>query len=277
MKITKGDLLMASTAFAWSFSYVFIKFGLGSLEPFQLGFMRFGIAFPLLLLIFRKKAFPNKKEIIYSAGLGFFVFLLTYGYNTGLQTTPASVAGFLAGTTVAMTPLVNFAVKREFPGGKTILCVVLCLSGIALISLKGGFKISPGCGLCLGAAFFYACQIVMTDSAFQKKCRALPIAVWQLGFAALYLFAASAATENITFSLPVSGWISVFGLALFSSAYGYLAQTFAQKTVTPERIGFLYSLEPVFCAILAFFFFGEVMSLREFGGAIMILISIIIG
>lgn len=72
---------------------------------------------------------------------------------------------------------------------------------------------------------------------------------------------------------PMS-WLGIIGLAVVSSVYGYIARTVAQKNVTPERVGFLYALEPVFCCILAFLFFGEILSLREVIGAIMILLCV---
>ena len=65
-KLTKGDLLMASAVVAWGFSYIFMKWGLGSCTPFQIIFLRFGIAFPFLLLIFNKKVIPTKAELKFS-------------------------------------------------------------------------------------------------------------------------------------------------------------------------------------------------------------------
>ena len=275
-KISKSDLLMASAAFAWGFSYIFMKLGLASIAPLQLGFMRFAIAFPVLLLIFRKKVIPNRTELRYSLLLGLFIFALTAFYNFGLKTTEASTAGFLAGTTVAMVPLIQGFLSRKMPEKKTLLCVLFAFGGIAVMSLTRSFSIAGGAWLCLGGAVSYAVQIVMTSRALDQ-CRALTIAVWQLGFAALYCGISSFLFETVSYALPLLGWGAVLGLALLSSAYGYVAQTMAQKEVTPERIWFLYALEPVFCAILAFLFFHEIMSLREIIGAVLIVISIVLG
>ncbi len=275
-KISKSDLIMASAAFAWGFSYIFMKLGLESIAPLQLGFMRFAIAFPVLLLIFRKKVVPNATELRYSMLLGLFVFALTAFYHCGLKTTEASAAGFLAGTTVAMVPLINGLLLRKIPEKKTLLCVMFAFGGIAVMSFTQDFSIAGGAWLCLGGAVSYAVQIVFTDRAL-IHCRALTIAVWQLGFAALYSGIFSFLFETTSYALPLFGWGAVLGLALLSSAYGYVAQTMAQKKVAPERIGFLYALEPVFCAILAVLFFHEIMSLRELTGAVMIVVSILLG
>lgn len=61
---------MASAACAWGFSYIFMKWGLDSCTPFQVIFFRFGIAFPLLLLVFWKKAIPRKVELAWPYWFG---------------------------------------------------------------------------------------------------------------------------------------------------------------------------------------------------------------
>ncbi|MBQ4092069.1 MAG: EamA family transporter [Firmicutes bacterium] len=274
-KLTKGDLLMASAVVAWGFSYIFMKWGLGSCTPFQIIFLRFGIAFPFLLLIFNKKVIPTKAELKFSIFLAVAVFALSVGYNYGLLTTDASTAGFLAGTTVAMIPIINGILKRKMPEKKVMLCAVLALIGIALMSITSELQISIGALFCIGGAVAYAVQVIITNRALEK-CRAMTIAVWQLGFTSLFALIAMLFFGQMAITLTPMGWVGVLGLAFVSSAYGYIAQTIAQKTVTPERVGFLYSLEPVSCAVLAFIFFGEIMSLQELGGAILIMISILI-
>ena len=62
MKLSKGDILMASAACAWGFSYIFMKMGAETITPFQMTFLRFGFAFPVLLLIFRKKLYLIAKS-----------------------------------------------------------------------------------------------------------------------------------------------------------------------------------------------------------------------
>ncbi|HIZ76496.1 MAG TPA: DMT family transporter [Firmicutes bacterium] len=278
MKLSKGDILMASAACAWGFSYIFMKMGLETITPFQMTFLRFGFAFPVLLLIFRKKVIPNRQELKYSAILGCFVFGLTVLYMYGLKTTDASTAGFLAGTTVVLVPILNAILKRKIPEKKVFFATILAICGVALMSVSDGLTMTVGAWLCIGGATCYAVQIIVTDRALGDKgsCRVLVIGVWQMAFAAVLGGIATLCVGETSLSLNGEGWIAVWGLALISSAYGYTAQTIAQKSVRPERIGFIYSLEPVFCAILAFLFFHEIMSLKELFGAILIFLSIIL-
>ena len=69
-------------------------------------------------------------------------------------------------------------------------------------------------------------------------------------------------------------WISVLGLALLSSAYGFVVQTVVQQYTTPENTGFLFSLEPIFAAIFSFIFLHEKLTEMGYLGAIFILAGV---
>ncbi len=52
-------------------------------------------------------------------------------------------------------------------------------------------------------------------------------------------------------------------------------QTTAQKYTTPTHIGLIFSLEPVFAALFAFAFAGELFSVKGYIGASMVLLGVI--
>jgi drug/metabolite transporter (DMT)-like permease len=59
----------------------------------------------------------------------------------------------------------------------------------------------------------------------------------------------------------------VLGLALICSAFGLIMQPMDQKFTTAEHTGLLLSLEPVFSALFAYLFAGEVFTLQQLFGA----------
>ena len=71
-------------------------------------------------------------------------------------------------------------------------------------------------------------------------------------------------------------WGAVIGLGLVCSAYGFVVQPIAQKYASPEKIGLIFSLEPVFSAVLSFIFLHEILEIRGYVGAILILASVIL-
>ena len=55
MNSKKAEMLMVSVSFVWGSSYLLMKIGLGSIAPFNLIALRFGIAFLFMTLVFSKK------------------------------------------------------------------------------------------------------------------------------------------------------------------------------------------------------------------------------
>jgi drug/metabolite transporter (DMT)-like permease len=276
MEQKKADLLMVSVTFAWGFSYLLMKWGLNSVTPFQLIYLRFGIAFLALVVIFRKKVWIHKKEeFLYAMLLGALLFGVFACLMYGLATTKASTAAFLTGTTVVIVPILNAFVKKSVPSVNVILCIILAIAGIALLSITDQLSFEAGAWLCLADAFFLALHIIVTNRAV-TVCDSLTVGVWQLGFAGLYGAIGMVTLGQTSMHLDSVGWASILGLALLCSAYGFVTQTIVQKHIAPERVGMIRTLEPVFSAALAFLILHETMTIKGMVGALLILVSIIV-
>jgi EamA-like transporter family. len=70
-------------------------------------------------------------------------------------------------------------------------------------------------------------------------------------------------------------WSSIFGLGIFCSAYGFVVQSIVQQYISPEKVGLIFSLEPVFAAMLSFIFLDEILGVKGYIGAAFIFFSII--
>ena len=68
----------------------------------------------------------------------------------------------------------------------------------------------------------------------------------------------------------------MLGLALICSAYGWVMQTIVQSYVSAEFTSIMFTLEPIFTAIFAFIFFGELLSGLAFLGTILIFVGILL-
>ncbi|MCC8164628.1 MAG: DMT family transporter [Planctomycetes bacterium] len=274
----RADALIASVYLVWGMSYIFMKVGLDGLGPFNLILLRFGIAFLVMAALFRRHIVPlNRETFLYSAVLGFIVFLLFTLIMYGLRTTTASAAGFLASTTVMFVPILQAVISRKAPRGGVMAGAAAAMAGTALLTLGegGGLELSGGAVLCVLSALCYAVHILVAGHA-TKRVDGLALGVWQLGFAAAFGLIGCLPFETPT--LPATGgqWGAVLGLALVCSAYGFVVQPVAQRYTTPERTGLLYALEPVFSASFGFVVLGEVLSLSGYAGAALVLSSVFI-
>lgn len=77
--------------------------------------------------------------------------------------------------------------------------------------------------------------------------------------------------EGITVPTTSERWGAILGLAIICSAFGFVVQLTAQKYLTAESAGFIFSLEPIFAAIFAFLFASEVISTQGYVVALLIL------
>ncbi len=71
-------------------------------------------------------------------------------------------------------------------------------------------------------------------------------------------------------------WGAVICLGLICSAYGFIVRPIAQKYAAPERIGLIFSLEPVFSAILSYIFLHKILEVQGYVGATMIFLSVLL-
>ncbi|MBD5463064.1 MAG: DMT family transporter [Lachnospiraceae bacterium] len=271
----KADSMIALVAIIWGSSYLLMKIGLGSIPPFSIIALRFGIAFFfVVLLFFQKLKLTSKYTLLYGALLGFILFAVFAFLMHGLETTTASNAGFLTSTTVVLVPIFHSLVSRKLPEHPIIFGSILTMTGIGFLTLQQSFAFHNGDLLCLCGAAAYACHILLTDRLAQKE-DGLILGIWQLGFAGMYGLFCSVAFEKPTLPANTEEWMAVLGLALICSAFGFVVQPIAQKYTTPEHTGLLFALEPVFSAIFAFLFLHETLSVKGYFGAVLVLSGVL--
>lgn len=272
----KGEIILIFVYMAWGLSYLFMKVGLNDISPSVLIMLRFGLAFIVTSLLFLKKIRNvNRKVVLHSMVLGGILFLLFLALMHGMEYVKASSAGFLASLTVIFVPVIDAVIKHIFPSIRVILSSVLALAGIFVINAEKGISFGAGEVLCMMAALLYAVHILLTNY-FAQADDSLQLGILQLGFAGA--FGAVFMLIGGQWKLPstAQSWGAVLGLALICSAFGFVAQTVAQKDTSPERTGILFALEPVFSAVFCFLFLHEVLSWQGYVGAALILTGVLL-
>lgn len=274
MSQQKADFLLFTAAFVWGSSYGFMKLGAETMPPISIAALRCLFAFFLLLPFFLKRIRTTDREILkYSAITGFLIASVFIGVIYGVIGTSASTAGFLISTSVIMVPILHGLYIRKMPSLPIMAGTVIVTAGLFILNGVTSITLDKGFVLCLLAAFLYALDILFTNT-FVSKVDSLLLGIWQMGFAGLIAGAASLLLETPRLPSTLPEWSAILGLAVFSSAYGFTVQAVAQEYTTPERAGFIFSLEPVFAAIFAYFFLGENMGIGELTGAALILLGV---
>lgn len=272
-----AKLFSATVPLAWGMSYLFVALGASEIPAIELVSLRCGLAFVALVLLFFRhlqKTF-SWKMMIYSAFAGLLLFAVFYGLVVGVVDTSASTAGFLASTTIVIVPIIQAMMTRKIPDLKTIVAILIVLSGLFLLTGADLSQFNFGAIMCLMAAALYAIYIILSKY-FVERVDAMSLGIWQLGFASLYALMGTFVLERPV--LPHSGtvWAAVLGLALICSAYGWVMQTIVQAYVSAEFTSFMFSLEPIFTAFFALLFFGEWLSGLAYLGTVLIFIGVVL-
>lgn len=151
----------------------------------------------------------------------------------------------------------------------------MALIGIALLTLNSELHLSLGDVLCIVCALLYSCHIILT-SQFTNKVDSIALGIWQLLFCGLWAFLFSFTFETTSFPADLHTWGAVLILSIVCTAIGFIIQTIAQKHTTATHTGLIFSLEPIFAAIFAYIFIGEILSTKGYIGAALVLTGILI-
>ncbi|MBP3041896.1 DMT family transporter [Bacillaceae bacterium Marseille-Q3522] len=272
----KADLVMCMISVLWGSSYLFMKMGLQSIEAFNLIALRFGIAFLLCAALFYKRIIKTNFETVkYAFLLGFILFLVFTTITNGVKSTSTSNAGFLVSLAVIFAPVLSAIFLKQKPKKQVIFGILFALIGIGLLTINSSLKISFGDILCILGALSYATYIIITGT-LTKHVDSIALGVLQLGFTGVLGLVFSFLFETPKVPHTFESWFAVLGLSLLCSALGFVGQTAAQKYTTPIHTSLIFSLEPVFAALFAFLFAGEVLSTKGYVGAAIVLMGVLL-
>ncbi|MGC2872718.1 DMT family transporter [Ihubacter sp. mB4P-1] len=270
----KADMMLILVTLCWGVSYYLMDVSLSDMEPFTLNAFRFLGAFIVaFVFMFKKLKTVNKTTIKYSLLIGFTLVFVYMGATFGVKYTALSNSGFLCALTVIFVPILEMILFRKMPQKKIVLAVTMSLIGIMLLTLKDDFSVNmsnlKGDILCIIGAVAYAVDLIFTEKAVShEEVDAFQLGVFQLGVTGAFMLALSLIFETPHLPSTPGIWGSVIFLSLFCTGLAFIVQAIAQQYTSAAHVGVIFTLEPVFAAIVAFFFAGEVLTAKSYLGAV---------
>jgi drug/metabolite transporter (DMT)-like permease len=261
-------LLVLVTA-VWGSTFFLIRDLVVHVPPADFLAVRFAIAAVVMALLFHRQTLAlSRSDLRVGVVLGVLYGLAQVLQTMGLQTTDASVSGFITGTYVVLTPVLGAVVLHDRIGRVTWVAVGLATVGLALLSLQG-LAVGRGEALTLVAAVLYAGHIVALGR-WSTPRTAVGLATVQAGVITV-VAGVAAVPDGLT--LPADGgqWASLLYMALVAGAVALWAQTWAQAHLTATRAAIVMTLEPVFAAAFAVLLGGESLTARMLLGGALVL------
>lgn len=274
----KADLLLVMVTAFWGASYFLTDLCLETMPPLSLNAFRFLVAFAVLgAVYFRKLRRISRKTLLYSLLIGCSLVMVYTCYVYGLMHTSISNAGFICALPVIFTPLLELVIYRKIPNRRFALALVLCTVGLGLMTLNDSFRPALGDIICMGTAIFYAVDLLLTDKAVRDpEVDPLQLGVCQLGVVGIIMLILTLTLEQPKLPQSPAAWGAALFLAIFCTGIAFVIQAVQQQYTTASHVGLIFTLEPLFSAIVAYFFAHEVLGLRGYIGAALMMFSLIL-
>ncbi|MFZ1518534.1 MAG: DMT family transporter [Ignavibacteriaceae bacterium] len=291
MKKYTGEIALLFNTLIWGGTFALIKNAFNDISPLLFLGLRFSIAALIFLpFVYASLKKTNKQTLLAGSVLGFFYFAGFTAQSLGLNLTTATKSGFITGTFVVFIPILQLIIEKRKPKWFNVLGVLLVLIGLILLSSKGenaldfikqlGSDFNLGDLLTLLCALLFAFQVVYVD-VFTKKYDYLPMVFVQLlitgvgGFILSFIFSISS-LETFKFTLNTTVVTAILYTAIFASIIATVIQLKFQKFVSPTKAGIIFSIEPIFAAIFAYFLLSEKISNFGFIGCVLIFAGVIV-
>jgi drug/metabolite transporter (DMT)-like permease len=260
--LSGAAILVLVTAF-WGSSFVVIKQIIPGIPAAPINLARFAIAAIALL------PFIRFQRQTWLCGLEMAIWLFA-GFATqtiGLRYTTVNRCAFITAMNVIFVPILAALF------GHRVRPIVWAAAITALVGcgLLCGDSHGPNIGdlWSLGTAITWAMYIFRLES-IAAKFPPLPLAMAQIVPVAVFCGIWTAASRS-----PVTDfhWPSLIYLGLAATAASTWLQTVAQRVVPAPQAAVIFTLEPVFAAILGFIILGERLAFRGIIGASLIILA----
>ena len=275
-RVLLADAALLAVALVWGLNFVVIKHAIADTGPMTYLLWRHVAAAVMLAVVMpRTVRRTTRRDWLYGAVLGSFLFVAFVTQTVGLQWTTPGKSGFITSLYIVVVPFLYWIVTRRSPGWTQIGGAVLATAGLGFLSLRGGLGMSTGDLLTLASTVAFAAQIVATGF-FAPRTTPAVLAFTQIVAAAVLFVAVTPFTEHVTWDFGWQGWAAIAWTALSGTVFGFLVQAWAQKSTTSTRAAVILGLEGLFAAVFGLIFGMDVLSWRFVVGAALILAGVIV-
>ncbi len=248
------------------------------MDPLEIAFWRASLGSALFFthsLCTHKLGLASRQD-----GLVFFCFgaICIGGFFSGFQMAvlhgSIALAAVLLYTAPAWVALFSRIIFNQPITRTKAMALLLCLVGVAFISFSGnanGSSVSLY-GLFFGllSGFLYATHFIL-NAIYLKRYTATTIYAWCLLFGAITLF------PFITWAAKdVTSWLGIGAMGFICTYCAYFTYGEGLRRLNPVRAAVLATCEPVFAAIIAWLWWGEIFSALGMMGAACVIGAVVL-
>lgn len=271
-----GLIYVTLFSVSWAIQTIIDKYAMTKgIEPLTFSYQTLIVATIFMLLYILIKDYnqlkiKSKKPLlrmmwvgVTGSGLGTLAGFYGLKYSTAVN------YGFLVKTTIIFSIALAFFFANEKISFKKIVYVIILIFGTYLVSTKGE-TIYPNLGdiIILASAFFFSLANIIAKPLL-KEYSAEVVTLFRTLFGSLVILV------FIPFIIPNFYHVENIGLIFLRAIFVFLTLLFLNKTIQATNISYMTMMSmmySVFVAILGLAILGEIMTLIQFIGGIIIVV-----
>ncbi len=291
----QAHLWLVLATLVWGSTFIAIKFALDDCSPLLFNAVRMAIAAVVLgAMFFRQQRSLSAGALRAGFAIGTLLWLGYEFQSAGLVYTTASKSAFVTGVSVVLVPLLLAAAgRRVHPltlAGVAAACAglyLLCIPAArGLVSTSKSFHstgfystsfagLNRGDLLTLGCALSFAFEIIVLGRAAQRYSFAQLVPVQISVCAAWMLLSVPIAELHVFLRLTPGLMAALAYTAIPGTVACFIIQAWAQRYTPPTHAALIFSLEPVFAALISYLLIGERLGRRGLLGGTLILAGVL--
>jgi len=279
------SLLLTIIACIWGGSFIVVQIIVNEVDPISLGFLRFLVATPimiLLLIVTKKPLSIPTKEVPYLVilGLSGVTFLYVFQY-LGVSYTNASTSSVLINTNVIFIVVLSMVFLKEQLTIKRIIGIVLSFIGVLLVLVSSlsfeeltfnnlffvGSLFILLSALCWAIYSIVGKRLLASYDSFTVTTYAFIIGTL------VYVPLVTQKIDGLFFSTSLSVWLGIGYLSIVCTIFGYLGWYHVLKYIDASKAAVYLNFIPVFTIVISLFL-GVFPSALFILGAILIIYGV---
>ena len=279
----KGNIMLLICATIWGVAFVAQSVGMDYVGPFTFNGVRFLIGGIVLIpcskflqrFETRKDFVEDKKKLLFGGiACGVLMFGATSFQQFGIMQTSVGKTGFITALYVIIVPILGLLFRRKVQG-KIWIGAVVAVIGFYFLCINEGFSIAFGDILVFICAILFAVHIMVVDylvpyvNGVKLSCIQFLVA-GVISTVCMFIF------EQPTFDAILSAWQPILYAGVMSCGGAYTLQIVGQQYTNPFLASLILSLESVISVLAGWLILGQVLSIREILGCVLVFAAILI-
>jgi drug/metabolite transporter (DMT)-like permease len=247
--------------------------------PIAAGFWRLALALPFLWaiawMVRQPVHLPRKAPTVAIAFAAFFFAADLAAWHAGILLTKLGNATLFGNVSSFFFAAWGLWLVRKWPSTTQAVALSLAAAGCGLL-MWGSAELSAanlrGDLLAMLAGLLYTGYLILVERT-RGKLEPLPLLFLASLFGAIVLLPAALAVGE---RIVPADWTGLFALALCSQVIGQGLLVYALGHVPPLVVGIAMLTQPALSALLGWIYYGEAFTPRDWIGAAMIVVALIL-